>query len=281
MLPLPHFAELAISRSPRPTASRRALPLHNATKAVTVDCAVDYSALSPLSFGRDLSLAALHAGVLRYIFFHSGNRYNTGELLIQYTALQPNSDPICLFGGQPDAQFELGNGPAQCIVITFKRARICPTALVVDVQRGTQQSRPPTSYVFEGWDTRSDRWTVLTERQTCCGGRPTAYCRLDFIDTEMEFTMFRLTPTGTALPSWAHWSITALEIHGRVRSTNNWVPQTVANVPKGDKFEAWTIDDTESREWVDDNSNDKQWNASALSIHECLVGERFASNFCA
>jgi hypothetical protein len=128
-------------------------------------------------------------------------------------------------------------------MITFKGVRICPTTLIIKTQRATQQSRAPNVYVFEGCDTYKNKWVVVVECQSCCGGTPMTGTMDDFIYMEMEVAKLRLRSTETALPSWAHWSISTREIYGRVRQITNWILQTSANIGKDDGFDHWATDD--------------------------------------
>jgi hypothetical protein len=152
-------------------------------------------------------------------------------------------DLISIFEGQSGTQLEFGNRSKQCLMITFKGVRICPTTLIIKTQRATQHSRVPNAYVLEGRDTYKNKWVVLVECQSCYGGTPMVGTMQDCIYTAMEVAKLRLRSTETALPSWAHWSISALEIYGRVRQITHWIPQTSADIQKDDGFDHWATDD--------------------------------------
>jgi hypothetical protein len=155
-------------------------------------------------------------GILHYIFFSSGNCYNRDELQIEYRGLQPNSDPGFLLDHRTQQAYESGLGPGQCLVFTFHRIRLRPTAYAIKSGPLNRTTRHLTAYVLQGWDARRSRWDVIDERQMLLEYMPAYTAKLWHIDTSKDFQKFRLLQTDPAPPPGTHIAISAFEIHGSI-----------------------------------------------------------------
>jgi hypothetical protein len=177
-------------------------------------------------------------GICHYIFCQSNHCYNTRELLIEYSDMQPNSDPANLLDYQSPLCFEAGNGPGHCIVLTFRRIAIRPTALALGFGPPSPTCRPPSSYIFEGWHSAWQKWVILAERIGFDGMRSADFS-VDAIDTEFEFSKFRFTHTDGSPAS--HFGLSALEICGRIRVIEFQVPVFKSAKQADDGLNPWTI----------------------------------------
>jgi hypothetical protein len=181
-------------------------------------------------------------GILHYIFFHSSNLYNVHEMTLQCAGRQPNSDPANILNARSPDIYESGNGAGQCLVITFHRIAVRPTALAIRSGPLNRTTRHLTSYVFQGKMGNHD-WVVLDERHSMLEYLPGYPSRISHIDTDMEFNQFRLLQSDHVVSLATHFSINALEIHGMVRVLQESPPEP--EVALSDEFEPWAVTDYE------------------------------------
>jgi hypothetical protein len=232
------------TRTPNRTKTRRSSPtLSSDVASRVIRRPVDYShyvarnLLDPLHPNPD----DFFQGILHYIFFHSSNLYNVHELTLQCAGRQPNSDPASILDAHSPDLYESGNGSGQCVVLNFHRIAIRPTALAIRSGPLNRTTRHLTSYVFQGRMDGGD-WTVLDERHSMLEYLPGYPSRLSHIDTNSEFNQFRLLQTDRSASPATHFSINALEIHGRIRMTKPAdLPEPAFVIP--DDFDPWGIPD--------------------------------------
>jgi hypothetical protein len=180
-------------------------------------------------------------GVLSYIHFNSEGRYNAAEILVEFRGIQPGSDPAFLLNAPSDAAYESGDGPGQCLVFTFHRIRIRPTAYAIRTGPVNRTTRNLMSYVFQGWGPCG--WEIIDERQNLIV-LPGFAVRLAHVDTGKEFGKFRLLPTEQPAQG-THFAIAGFEIHGAVRVIDGRVrDQPVAKAPDAE-FDPWAFRDAE------------------------------------
>lgn len=184
-------------------------------------------------------------GILNYIFFSSGNRYNRGELQIEYRGLQPNSDPGFLLDGRSQHVYESGPGPGQCLVFTFHRIHVRPTAYAIKSGPLNRTTRHLTAYVLQGWDPRLGRWDVIDERQMLLEYMPAYTAKLWHIDTSKAFQRFRLLQTDPAPPAGTHFAISAFEIHGSITAVLTRKSEIGGDAPGDIEFDPWALTDFE------------------------------------
>jgi hypothetical protein len=212
--PLQHFNDFVIRTKERVVKRRPVNPpasLADCTQAARADFPNSYDGYRQLDLRFVASEPEAFQGICRYIIFHSGCCYNTRELHIAYSAIQPNSDPGNLLDYQSPQCFEAGNDRGHCILLTFRRIAIRPTGIAV--RFGPPASRPPWAYLLEGWHAGHQQWVVITEHGLCTRAPGSFF--VDAVDTELEFSRFRFTHLdGTPM---THFTLSGFEIHGRIR----------------------------------------------------------------
>jgi hypothetical protein len=180
-------------------------------------------------------------GFLSYIHFNSERRYNAAEILVEFRAIQLGSDPAFLLNGVSDAAYESGDGLGQCLVFTFHRIRIRPTAYAIRTGPVNRTTRNLMSYVFQGWGPRG--WEIIDERQNLIM-LPGFCASLAHVDTGKEFARFRLLPTEQPAQG-THFAISGFEIHGTVRVVDSSIrKESVAEAEDGE-FDPWAFRDAE------------------------------------
>jgi hypothetical protein len=172
-----------------------------------------YRWMNVLSLSRDDSV---WDGIIRHIHVNSGKQYNVAELLLEYSSIAPTSDPSHLLDATTSDCFLSGATGSDCVVFSFQRVSIRPTAVIVKCGRWTRMNPPHWSFVFQGWDLQRMEWVTLNER--CQELRPCVNWRGLTIDTECWFRKFRFLYTGMIVPGVPSFSIEALEIHGNVQN---------------------------------------------------------------
>jgi hypothetical protein len=180
-------------------------------------------------------------GILSYIHFNSEGRYNVSELLLEFRAVQPGSDPAFLLDAASDAAYESGDGPGQCLVFTFHRIRIRPTAYAIRTGQVNRTTRNLMSYVFQGLGPRG--WETIDERQNLVV-LPGFSVRLAHVDTGKEFARFRLVPTEQPLQG-THFAISGFEIHGAVRVVESVNGAKITVEAEDEGFNPWAFRDAE------------------------------------
>jgi hypothetical protein len=163
---------------------------------------------------------------------------------MEYAGRQPNSDPPNIVDVHSPALYEFGNEPWQCLVITFHRISIRPTALAIQSGPLTRKTRRLTSYVFQRFDTGRGGWVLLDERHSVLEFLPGYAFRLSHIDTNMVFSVFRLLQTDSAVAPGTHCSINALELHGTIRVREE-AAAPVRGVAPPEEFDPWAVPDFE------------------------------------
>jgi hypothetical protein len=192
-----------------------------------------------------LTSREMFQGVINYIYFNSGNLYNRGELLLEYSSAAPGSDPANILNSNTEACFESGSGLEDCFAITFLRASVRPFAITI--KSGPWSKRNPLQwcFVFQGWNSDRQVWQTLSERMNearpCCSWKGYA------IDTPHIFRKFRFVYTGCVVPGVPNFSFSAFEIHGTVfpdeeKSLANSDQETrVDSAQESDEFDPWNI----------------------------------------
>jgi hypothetical protein len=219
------------------------IPLCAETKFPLAQNEVDYSDFSPRQVCDAIQSDGdnFFHGILNYIFFNSENCYNHTELLIEYRAIQPGSDPAFILDYRNPRAYQSGTGPGQCLVLTFRRIRIRPTAYAIKSGPLSRTTRHIASYVFQGWDAAAAEWVVLDERQNLLEYLTGFTARLSHLDTAMYFSKFRLLQTDQTPPPGTHFGVSALEIHGQID-----VPSARQAEPDREaEFDPWTFRDSE------------------------------------
>jgi hypothetical protein len=135
-------------------------------------------------------------------------------MTLEYSSLAPGSDPAAVLDPMTDDAFETGPGPNECLAVTFHRVDVRPFALTVQSGQWTRKNSPQWCFVFQGWDPKTNRWVVLSERAN--EFRPWVHWKGYVIDTEMTFRKFRFLYTGSVAPGVSSFSLKAFEIHGTV-----------------------------------------------------------------
>jgi hypothetical protein len=241
-----HFSEIRVTVVKHLKHRNHRLPVHDFIRSPKVDSPIDYSDFIPLdltSGDKWSALDGLYLGILHYIFFHSKNHYNSAELSIECSEIQPNSDPTNIFSFDSPEILELGDGPGHCIVITFRRIAVRPSLLLLSFPKPDQITRPPKCYVFEGWNIRRKKWIILTERSEFSGCRFGVMLCVDRIDTEMEYSKFRLRHTDTNFSRTRHIGINGIEIHGHVNVIEPEISQCQEIGAAVKDFDPWAIHD--------------------------------------
>jgi hypothetical protein len=166
-------------------------------------------------------------------------------MIIEYSGIQPTSDVMNLFDLGSPSLFEAGNGPGHCLVLTFPRIAIRPTALAVRSGPCSRTARLLSSCVFQGWDAKRQTWVVLDERRSVVELVPGAPTRVAHIDTDREFSKFRLLHTDRNMPWTAHFSLGAFDIHGKVRVLDETTTAPIEEADGFDGFDPWSVGDWE------------------------------------
>jgi hypothetical protein len=244
------FQDIRVVVGPLPVQRHRVLPVHCFQPVSPVSFPIDYSYYVPWNVAAPVSgdvSECLH-GVLHYIFFHSGNHHNLTELQVACTGKQPTSQLDSLFNLNSSDVFTFGDGHEHSIEISFSRIQVRPTALAQAWAPQDRVSRPPYSYVFEGWNAWRQKWIVLFERSACSHCGPNRWCRVDPIDTDHSFAKFRFRPTYTTLPPGLHIAISKFEIHGQVHVTDlatHVLPESEVTMDTESEFDPWKIPEFE------------------------------------
>jgi hypothetical protein len=157
-------------------------------------------------------------GILHYIYVQSGNEYNTSELTISYFDSQGVSDPANLLNSHDNSVYRSGCGKGQRLVFNFHRVQIRPTGFAFRSAPRSMKTRSLSSYVFQGWDEKQGRWTVLWEEPALSAGRGAQNSvSIRFVDTSQYFASLQLLDTETGSRTAIPFSLEAFEIHGSVQ----------------------------------------------------------------
>jgi hypothetical protein len=184
-------------------------------------------------------------GVIHYIHFNSGNLYNRGELILEYSSKTPQCDPAHIFDSNSEECFESGSGLDECFAITFHRVSVRPFAITIRSGRSVKRNPLPWSFIFQGWNSNRQTWETLTERtnEIRIYGNWRGYA----IDTPSAFRKFRFVCTGNAVPGLPNFSFAAFEIHGSVfpdeEEAQTWTDQERVFDPvvEDGEFDPWSI----------------------------------------
>jgi hypothetical protein len=184
-------------------------------------------------------------GILNYIGFKSRNLYNTREFLISCRGIQPGSDPANILDSRTNAVYESGVGPGQCLMITFQRIQVRPTAYAIKTGPLNRTTRHLNAYVFQGWDRRRGDWVTIDERQSLLELLPGYTSRLSHVDTGGYFQKFRLLQTDPFPPPGTRFAICAFEIHGTIITPQE--PRQMNDLPDESDviFDFWSLPETE------------------------------------
>jgi hypothetical protein len=222
-----NFSEIKVVVAKRAKPALPKIRVHNFIQCHNFNSPIDYSAFTQLDCTKSRSHYQeweIFHGILHYISFHSGNRYNSAEFPIECSRTQPHSNPENILDFKSDDALGLGNGTGQCVVITFRRIYVRPRALVISWDRVPQACALPQCYLFEGWDDQRRRWVVFVERSAVSAGRPAPGIDFNRTDTEKWFAKFRVRHADPFFPPVMHIAIKGLEIHGNVCVTEPCTP---------------------------------------------------------
>jgi hypothetical protein len=180
-------------------------------------------------------------GILNYMVFKSGGMYNTGEVLLEYSSVQPTSDIANLLNCCSPESYESRSGSGHCLMFTFHRIRVRPTAYALRYGDKRGAMRLMTSLIFQGWDADRRQWIVLDERHMDLE-RPSRIV-IGNVDTAKVFQRFRIIDTTSEYigPQWL--VINAFEIHGTVIAPKNgdWETGDSGDV----EFDPWMVAERE------------------------------------
>jgi hypothetical protein len=214
--------------------------LISGTKSPTVHKNVDYSWLIAKTLESE---DGLFDGILHYIYFHSGNCYNTKELSISVAGIQPGSDPVNILRAKDGSTLESGDGPDQCLVIEFHRIRVNPRAFAIRLPPFDRNVRGLKGLLFQGWNEQTREWVVLSEQRSDGIQYLLPVTRRGFVDTDLEFRKFRFIEAESNYLRGHYLALEAVEIHGAVY-LNDDSGESGGREPRNtEEFNPWTIPD--------------------------------------
>jgi hypothetical protein len=240
-----HFPEVKLPSFPHPKYLPHSIPLYTQSTSQTTTKSLTWFNYRPLDVLNASTLNFLNVfhGILHYIRFHSNGQYNIAEIFLEYSSIAANSDPINILNPINDTCFNSGWTGHDCLVFTFQRIAILPTAFVISCGPWVKRSSPYWSFVFQGWNDRRHTWITLEERNHEL--RPYGRWKGFMIDIDRTFRKFRFLYTGTVMTGIPSFSISAFEIHGTVFPDDKEVVlETVEEFSDGVEFSPWAIQDT-------------------------------------
>jgi hypothetical protein len=109
--------------------------------------------------------------------------------------------------------FRSGSSAFECLVFTFRRVSVRPTAYAFRTDGWALPMNPGWGYVFQGL-APNGRWVTLDERvgEPRFGSRTT----VNTVDTALAFRKFRLFTATVPVPGVPSMIISAFDIHGTV-----------------------------------------------------------------
>jgi hypothetical protein len=198
---------------------------------------VDYTDYRPHDFvnSRFNYRDDLFQGVLRYIFFKSGNQYNQTEIRFGYKTIVPNSDPTSVLDPRTPTVFETAATGGEFLSVQFHRIRVRPTAYSLRTGPHVRGGCHITGQVFEG-QREDGRWITLDERHFP-GDMPQHFlARLLHLDTDEFFGHFRIKMTNrTCL------ALSGFEIHGEVDVREECRPKYQEVEPADREFDPYDV----------------------------------------
>jgi hypothetical protein len=201
----------------------------------------DYRPIPAESIGVGSDWRTTFQGILNYIMFKSGQVYNTSEVLLEYSSMQPTSDVAHLLNCQTPESYETGSGAGHSLSFTFHRIRVRPTAYALRYGQTGVTQRIMTSLIFQGWDADRRQWTVLDERYMDLEN-PSRIV-VGTVDTAKEFQKFRIIDTSSNYIGMRWLAINAFEIHGTVRAPKD---EQLSTADDGDvEFDPWKFAECE------------------------------------
>jgi hypothetical protein len=235
-----HFKTIKTKPPEKVHTHHPSLPMQDCSSSPSVQLSVNYDAYSPLNVSKAWNSDTIMHGIIHYIQFWSGNRYNRREMLLQCSGAQPQSDLASLLSPSSPDVFDAANGPYHCISITFHRIRIRPTALVLLSAAPMRLRRQLSGFVVHGFDWRRNRWIVIAEYRDWM---PVGSLRVVQIDTAKAFSKFTITSTDSSLNLGTHFALAALEIHGSVIEIDKKVQE--CETRDCDEFDPWMVNEAE------------------------------------
>jgi hypothetical protein len=239
------FANIKLPGKPCAPKSIIAPRLFSETSAQTVNFPIDYSDFVPIRFPE--TGEEIFSGVLHYIYFHSMNHYNTRELTIHYPQPRRHSNPVNLLNARDTSVFASANGERFCLIFEFHRISIHPTSFAFryPLPQRRVPMRPLWGFLFQGWYERKKCWVTLTEWWDIGDLRGGPCLTQAFVDTGLEFRIFRLLETSGLIVQLTHVAIEAFEIHGSIRVIDNPLPESTDKEDSPTVFDPWLILDYE------------------------------------
>jgi hypothetical protein len=213
--PRRNLRNIAVNRSYPTLRFAPEIHLHSLSRAAVINEPIswaDYHRLDLLALAPD---DFPFSGIICHIHSSSRQHYNIAELLVLYSSIAHGSDPCSLLDPTTNDCFASGSTGCDCVVFSFQRVSIRPTALVVKCGPWTRMNPPQWSFVLQGLDPQRRAWMTLTER--CQELRPWLRWRAFMIDTDRWLRQFRFLYTGVVVLGVPSFSIEAFEIHGDVQ----------------------------------------------------------------
>jgi hypothetical protein len=102
----------------------------------------------------------------------------------------------------------------ECFSVTFLRAAVRPSGLMIGCGPRRKENAPHWSFVFQGWMSGRRGWVTLVERTYEL--RPLFEFVEYPIDTPFVFRKFRFIYTGQVVPGLSSFSIAGFDINGKV-----------------------------------------------------------------
>jgi hypothetical protein len=181
-------------------------------------------------------------GLIHYIYFKSGNQYNTTELRIGYRNRNPNSDPANILDSTTPTLFESGDSFGEFLMIEFPRIKVRPVAYAFRTGPHSLGGPHLNSFVFQAHDA-DGRWVTLDERHNPYTFHQHYAARICYVDTECYFSVFRLK-----VVRGGSFALCAFEIHGGIQPRDDCVTQgnDIRSLDdEAGEFDPWSLPDWE------------------------------------
>jgi hypothetical protein len=236
--------KVSVAKPRKPNDSLSRIKSFSSSSAVTTSQSISWTDYCPIpvkKIGVDREWRTSFHGILNYIMFKSGQMYNTSEILLEYSSMQPTSDVAHLLNCQTPECYETGSGAGHSLTFTFHQIRVRPTAYVFRYGDKTSTQRLITSLIFQGWDSGRQQWTVLDERHMDL--ESPSRIVVGSVDTAKDFHKFRIIDTSSGYFGARWLAINAFEIHGAVIAPGE---EQLATGDDGDgEFDPWKFAECE------------------------------------